>query len=158
MAVEVCYKRKQTTTREDREFITKYEYLTFSNSHTEFWKYSWCFCYNFNLWKIVIWSNNTNKMPGRAIECILLTSLVAEEYFVPGGSLFWRAYQLQTFFCLPHTISLSYRYLSSSSWIPAEFMNSVDLMVFRHGLYGKKKSTRILQICQTMSEVKENKC
>lgn len=138
MAVEVCYKRKQRRTREDREFTTKYESLTFSISHREFWKYSWCFFYNFNFGKIFIWLNNTNKMPERSIEYILLTSLIAKEYFVPGGSLFWRAYQLLTFFfCLAHTISLSYRFLSSSSWMHAEFMKSVDLMIFRQGLLQK---------------------
>lgn len=69
------------------------------------------FCYNFNLGNIFVRSNNTNKMPERSIESILLTSLITKEYFVPGGSLFWKVYQRQTFFCLPPTISLSYKFL-----------------------------------------------
>lgn len=62
------------------------------------------FCYNFNLWNIFIRSNNTNKMPERSTESILLISLIGKEYFVPGGSLFWGVYQWQFFLPTPQNL------------------------------------------------------
>lgn len=88
MAVEVCYRRKQKTTtkRENSSQNTNHSHClsAIQNSGNTLD----VFCYNFNLGKILITSNNTNKMPGRGIESILLTSLTAKEYYVPGGSLF----------------------------------------------------------------------
>lgn len=69
MAVEVCYKKKQTTATRETENSLKntnpsHCLLAIQNSGNT----PDVFCYNFNLGKIFIRPNNRNKMPEMGTE------------------------------------------------------------------------------------------
>lgn len=97
-------------------------------------------------------------MPERGIEFILLTSLVAKEYFVPGGSLFSKVYKLQTFFFFAHpTQSL---WATSFQVQVVEFLrNSWTVYIsWYSGKASMAKKNSYEDYRQPASEVKDNIC
>lgn len=156
MVVDVCCKRKQTmATRKDREHITKYESLTFCINHTEFWQCFWYFCYDFDLGKIFVGSNNMKRMPERGSKCIPFLNLIPKECFVPEA-LFSTPEFFFFFFVLRPYYLLELQVFQFKEMNPQRIHTQCRLngIQARQGLYNKIKPLWISHRWQPMSEIK----